>query len=139
MINKVILVGNVGGDPEVKTVGNSKVANFSLATTESWKDKRTNDWVNKTEWHKITIWGDGLVNYVERNVTKGDRLYIEGALQTTSYTSNDGVKRYTTEVVLKAFGGTLKLLSVKEKVASQQQESYSGGNFSRDLDDEIPF
>lgn len=141
MINKVMLIGNVGGDPEIKTVGDSKVANFSLATTESWKDKRSGDWVNKTEWHRIVVWGDGLVNYIQKNVTKGDRLYIEGSLQTNSWKDKDGIQRYTTEVALKPFNGTLKLLSAaSNKDKSDQGQSDYGDRFStRSLDDEIPF
>lgn len=130
----------MGNDPEIKDVGNSKVANFSLATTESWKDKRSGDWINKTEWHKITIWNEGLVNYVQRNVTKGDRLYIEGSLQTNEWKDRDGNKRYTTEVVLKAFNGTLKMLSNRERSDNSRATDYGRGyGSSQDLEDEVPF
>jgi len=85
-INKVILIGNVGKDPEIRTFGNGgKVANFSIATSESWKDKRTGERKEKTDWHNISVFNDGLVGVIERYVKKGDKLYIEGKLQTRKW------------------------------------------------------
>jgi len=96
MVNKVILIGNVGKDPEVRQAGNSKVANFSLATSENYKDKQGNK-QTKTEWHNITIWGN-LASVVERFVKKGDKIFLEGKVVTRSYEKN-GEKRYATDIV----------------------------------------
>jgi single-strand DNA-binding protein len=97
MINKAILIGNVGKDPEIRTVGDNKVANFSLATSETYKDKSGNKQTN-TDWHSITIWGK-LADVVERYVKKGDRLYLEGKISYRSYDDKEGVKRYVTDIV----------------------------------------
>lgn len=98
MVNKVILVGNVGSDPEVKSVGESKVANFSFATSETYKDKN-GDKKTITEWHRIVIWR-GLAEIVERYVKKGDKLYLEGKIQTRSWDDKDGTKKFSTEIVV---------------------------------------
>lgn len=110
-VNKVILVGNVGNDPEIRTFGNGgKVANLSIATSESWRDKSSGEKKEKTEWHRVAIFNDGLVGIVERFVKKGTKVYIEGKLQTRKWQDRDGNDKYTTEVVLQGFGGTLTLL-----------------------------
>jgi len=133
MLNKVFLIGNVGKEPEIKTFkSGDKVANFSLATTESWKDKKTNEWVKKTEWHNIVVFGEGLVNLIERSVKKGSKIYIEGKLATRKWAGSDGKNIYATEVILKGFGGTIKLLDPKttnEPKATPQSA----------IDDDIPF
>ena len=98
MVNKVILLGNVGSDPEVKSVGESKVANFSFATSETYKDKN-GDKKTITEWHRIVIWR-GLAEIVERYVKKGDKLYLEGKIQTRSWDDKDGTKKFSTEIVV---------------------------------------
>lgn len=97
MINRVTLIGNVGKDPEIKRVGDNNVANFSLATSETYKDKSGNKQTN-TEWHNITIWGK-LADVVEKYVKKGDRLYLEGKISYRSYDDKEGVKRYVTDIV----------------------------------------
>ena len=107
-VNKVILVGNVGNDPEIRTFGNGgKVANFSLATSENWRDKQSGERKEKTEWHRVAVFNDGLVGVIERYVKKGSKLYVEGKLQTRKWTDNSGQEKYTTEIVLQGYGGTL--------------------------------
>ncbi len=163
-VNKVILVGNVGNDPEIRSFNNGgKVANFSLATSESWRDKQSGEKREKTEWHRVAIFQDGLVGVVERYVKKGSKLYIEGKLQTRKWTDRDGNDKYTTEVVLQGFGGNLTLLDSagggasrssgggynQDSVAYGNQGQQGGGQRSAstmdgpkenfDLDDEIPF
>lgn len=110
MINKVILVGNVGADPEVRSAGEARVANFNLATSESYKDKTTGEKKTNTEWHRITAWR-GLAEISEKYVKKGTMLYIEGKLRTRSYEDESGVKKYTTEIV----ADTLRLLGGGQK------------------------
>jgi len=110
-VNKVILVGNVGNDPEIRTFGNGgKVANFSIATSENWRDKQSGERKEKTEWHRVAVFNDGLVGVIERYVKKGSKLYIEGKLQTRKWTDNSGQDKYTTEVVLQGYGGNLTML-----------------------------
>jgi single-strand DNA-binding protein len=141
-VNKVILVGNVGSDPEIKTFNNGgKVANFSLATTEKWRDKKTQEYVSKTEWTKISVFSEGLVSVIERYVKKGVKLYIEGRLQTRKWTDNSGNDKYITEVVLKGYGGTLVLLDGSNANADKPRLDVSGYNRNvvPGLDDEIPF
>jgi single-strand DNA-binding protein len=141
-VNKVILVGNVGSDPEIKTFNNGgKVANFSLATTEKWRDKKTQEYVSKTEWTKISVFSEGLVSVIERYVKKGVKLYIEGRLQTRKWTDSSGNDKYITEVVLKGYGGTLVLLDNSNANADKPRLDVSGYNRNvvPGLDDEIPF
>lgn len=110
-VNKVILVGNLGNDPEIRTFGNGgKVANFSLATSENWRDKQSGEKREKTEWHRVAVFGEGLVGVVERYVKKGSKLYIEGKLQTRKWQDRDGNDKYTTEIVLQGPGTTLTML-----------------------------
>jgi single-strand DNA-binding protein len=155
-VNKVILIGNVGQDPEVRQFQNGgQVASFTLATSETWKDKATGERKEKTEWHRISILSEGLVRVVQNYVKKGSKLYIEGQLETRKWQDKDGQDRYTTEVVLRGFGGTLTMLdSAGDRAGGGAR---SGGNdygsqqggarkmsgpaesFSQDLDDEIPF
>jgi len=110
-VNKVILIGNLGRDPEVRTFGNGgKVCNLRIATSETWKDKNTGERREKTEWHSVAIFNDGLVRIAEQYLKKGSKVYIEGALQTRKYQAQDGTDRYSTEIVLQGFGGTLTML-----------------------------
>jgi len=111
-VNKVILVGNLGKDPEVRTMGNSggKVANLRIATSESWKDKTSGERKEKTEWHSVSIFQEGLVGVAERFLKKGSKVYIEGQLQTRKYTGTDGVEKYSTEIVLQGYNGVLTML-----------------------------
>jgi single-strand DNA-binding protein len=111
-INKVILVGNVGQEPEIRnTQDGREIASFSIATTESWKDKNSGEKKEKTEWHRIVIFSPNLVSVVKLYVKKGSKLYIEGAIQTRKWKDNAGVEKYTTEVVLQQYNSTLQILS----------------------------
>lgn len=140
-INKVILIGNVGKDPEVRTMTNgNEVATFSLATTDAWKDKTTHERKEKTEWHRIVVYSPGLANIVKLYVKKGTKLYIEGALQTRKWVGNDGIEKYATEVVLQGFNATLQLLDSRS--SSQGSSSYQDNNsFSNNsmMDTDQPF
>ena len=156
-VNKVILVGNVGRDPEIRsTQDGTRVANLSLATSENWRDKNTGERKERTEWHRVVIFNERLVDVVDKYVKKGAKLYIEGALQTRKWTDNTGTEKYSTEVVLQRFRGELTMLdsrggggggiggSSPDDMGSSGQGS-SGGMGGRpsggasDLDDEIPF
>ena len=163
-VNKVILIGNVGKDPEIRTFGNGgKVANFSIATSESWKDRNSGERKEKTDWHNIAVFNDGLVGVIERYVKKGSKLYIEGKLQTRKWQDRDGNDKYTTEVVLQGYGGTLTMLDSRDSQGGGRsggggynQDSGGYGNMNQgggsrsasamegpkenfDLDDDIPF
>lgn len=110
-INKVILVGNLGKDPEIRTTQNgSKVCNFSVATSERWKDKNTGEMNEKTEWSNVVIWNEHLVSVAERFLHKGSKVYVEGSLATRKWTDQQGQDRYMTEVVLNRFRGELQML-----------------------------
>lgn len=132
-INKVILIGNVGKDPEVRTMTNGNdVATFSLATTDAWKDKTTREKREKTEWHRIVVYSPGLANIVKLYVKKGTKLYIEGALQTRKWTSNDGSEKYATEVVLQGFNAVLQILDGRK--SSNNNANYDENNIDEELD-----
>ena len=160
-INKVILVGNVGNDPEVKTFqSGDRVVNFSIATSESWKDKETGEQKSVTEWHKIAIFNTGLIDITDRFVKKGMKVYIEGQLQTRKWTDQQGQEKYTTEVVLQRYRGELTMLGGRadSMAPTDYSDKNSGSDFNAglqnessnndvsgtisgidDLDDEIPF
>ena len=126
-VNKVILIGNLGRDPEVRTFGNGgKVCNLRIATSENWKDKNTGERREKTEWHSVAIFNDGLVRIAEQYLKKGSKVYIEGALQTRKYQAQDGTDRYSTEVVLQGFGGTLTMLDGRGEGGGQGGGGYDG-------------
>ena len=130
-VNKVILIGNLGRDPEVRTFGNGgKVCNLRIATSENWKDKNTGERREKTEWHSVAIFNDGLVRIAEQYLKKGSKVYIEGALQTRKYQAQDGTDRYSTEVVLQGFGGTLTMLDGRDggSQGGGDQGGYGGGD-----------
>jgi single-strand DNA-binding protein len=110
-VNKVILVGNVGKDPEIRRTQDGRaIANLSLATSETWRDKATGERKEKTEWHRVVVFNDNLCKVVEQYVRKGSKLYIEGQLQTRKWTDQSGAEKYSTEVVLQGFNGTLTML-----------------------------
>ena len=149
-INKVILVGNVGQDPEIRTTQDGReIANFSIATSESWKDKNTGEKKDKTEWHRCVVFSQGLVNIIKNYVKKGTKIYLEGSLQTRKWTDNAGVEKFTTEIVLQNFNSTLQILDSRN--SSGGDSSYSSGGSSsqkssrgndvsvEEHDDEIPF
>jgi single-strand DNA-binding protein len=121
-INKVILVGNVGQEPEIRnTQDGREIASFSIATTESWKDKNSGEKKEKTEWHRIVIFSPNLVSVVKLYVKKGSKLYIEGAIQSRKWKDNAGVEKYTTEVVLQQYNSTLQILSNNQNQAEEQE------------------
>ena len=148
-LNKVLLIGRLGADPEIKQMVNGKnVARFSLATSNTWKDKNTGEKKEKTEWHRIVIFNEGLVKVVQQYVKKGAQVYIEGQLSTRKWKDEKaGVEKYSTEVVLQGFNSSFKILSNKgnqiENLQGDTREKSSLPNNdnipSNDLDDEIPF
>ncbi len=156
-LNKVTLVGNIGRDPEVRSFQNgSKVCNLSLATSERWKDKETNEPKEKTEWHRIVVFNDKLVEIIEKYVHKGSKVYIEGQLETRKWTDASGTEKYSTEVVLRPYRGEIIFLDSKsevddsssnviedDNVSSSKIENESSNNsveeLASDLDDDIPF
>jgi single-strand DNA-binding protein len=146
-VNKVILVGSVGKDPEVRTTQDgTKIVNLSLATSETWKD-RSGERVEKTEWHRVVIFNDRVADATERYVKKGAKIYVEGALQTRKWTDQSGQEKYSTEVVIGKFNGTMTMLDRPNGgggSSGSQQRSGGGGTRqsapqSDDLNDEIPF
>lgn len=143
-VNKVILIGNVGKDPEVRSFQNGgRVASFSVATSENWKDKATGEKKDRTEWHRISVMNDKLVEIVERYVKKGSKLYLEGQLETRKWTDRDGIEKYTTEVVIRPFRGEITLLdsaasrSNVEPAANHEEAKIAPS--TSDLEDCIPF
>ena len=114
-INKVILVGNVGGQPEIRLTQNGdEIANFSFATNDRWKDKKTGELRKKTEWQKIVVFSTGLIKIIKNYIIKGSKLYIEGSLQTREYVDKDSNNRYVTEVILKQYNSVLVMLDTKK-------------------------
>ena len=145
-VNKVILIGNVGRDPEIRSMPNGdRIANLSLATSETWRDKSSGDRKEKTEWHRVVIFNDHVVKVVENYVKKGSTIYVEGALQTRKWTDQQGVEKYSTEVVIGKFKGELTLLGGKSDGerqgggGSEPQRQASGPRETYDLNDDIPF
>ena len=148
-LNKVLLIGRLGADPEIKQMVNGKsVARLSLATSNTWKDKNTGEKKEKTEWHRVVIFSEGLINVVQQYVKKGAQVYIEGQLTTRKWKDEkSGLDRYSTEVVLQGFNSSFKILSSKNNQTESLQESSSEKSTlpndesipSNDLDDEIPF
>lgn len=142
-LNKVVLIGNLGKDPEIRSTNDGKeIATFSLATTESWRDRTSGERKERTEWHRVVVFSDGLVNVIKNYVKKGSKLYIEGSLQTRKWTDNTGVEKYSTEVVLQNFNSSLIMLDNKSSDydnGSPKSSSESPNFDHSDLDDEIPF
>jgi single-strand DNA-binding protein len=136
-INKVILIGNLGKDPEIRNTNDGKeIASLSLATSESWKDNKTGEKKEKTEWHRIVVFSQGLVQVIKQYVKKGSKLYIEGQLQTRKWTDKNGVDRYSTEIVLQGFNSTLQILNSKSDNNSQSDNVETVEHYG---DDEVPF
>jgi len=143
-LNQVSLIGHVGADPEIRTTeGGRKVANLRLATNESWTDKRSGEKREQTEWHHIVVWSEGLIDVLEKYVSKGDRLYLSGKLQTRKWEDRDGNERYTTEIVLTGFDAKLGMLGSRQGgdagAASEGTPAAGNGQPAHNLDDEIPF
>lgn len=160
-VNKVILVGNLGKDPEIRRTQDGRpIANLSIATSESWRDKNTGERKEKTEWHRVVIFSEGLAKIAEQYLKKGSKVYVEGQLQTRKYTDKDGNEKYSTEVVLQGFNSALTMLDGRSggaggggsefesggdfgssgASAPRRQPAMAGGGGKRgDMDDEIPF
>jgi single-strand DNA-binding protein len=161
-VNKVILVGNLGKDPEIRRTQDGRpIANLNVATSESWRDKATGERKEKTEWHRVVIFNEGLCKVAEQYLKKGAKVYIEGQLQTRKWTDQSGVEKYTTEVVLQGFNSTLTMLDGRggggggfgadepggdfgpagPSAAAPRRAVGGGGGSSRnsDMDDDIPF
>ena len=160
-VNKVILVGNLGRDPEVRHTQDGKpIVNLNIATSETWRDRATGERKEKTEWHRVVIFNEGLAKVAEQYLKKGSTVYIEGQLQTRKWTDKDGVEKYSTEVVLQGFNSTLTMIGGRPG-GGDSPSSFGGGgggdefgqsspmdrprggakpqSFARDLDDEVPF
>lgn len=161
-VNKVILVGNLGKDPEIRRTQDGRpIANLSIATSETWRDKNSGERKEKTEWHRVVIFNEGLCKVAEQYLKKGAKVYIEGALQTRKWTDQSGVEKYSTEVVLQGFNSTLTMLDGRGGGAGGSFGDEPGGDFgssgpvssaprravaagtgggrSNDMDDDIPF
>jgi single-strand DNA-binding protein len=156
-VNKVILVGNLGADPEIRTLNSGdRVANLRIATSETWRDRQSGERKEKTEWHRVVIFNDNLVKVAESYLKKGSKVYIEGSLQTRKWTDQSGQEKFSTEVVLQKFRGELTMLDGRgggdddsagagyggggfQPAGRAQQPSGPRESFSADLDDEIPF
>lgn len=162
-VNKVILIGNLGKDPEIRTLNSGdKVCNLTIATSESWRDRQSGEKKEKTEWHRVVIFNDNITKVAEQYLKKGSSVYVEGALQTRKWTDAQGVEKYSTEIVLQKFRGELTMLGGRDGGGGGGDRDYgdsgysSGGgggfgggsrnqpsgpreDFSADLDDEIPF
>ncbi|MBR1120820.1 single-stranded DNA-binding protein [Bradyrhizobium lablabi] len=158
-VNKVILVGNLGKDPEIRRTQDGRpIANLSIATSETWRDKNTGERKEKTEWHRVVIFNEGLCKVVEQYLKKGSKVYIEGALQTRKWTDQSGVEKYSTEVVLQGFNSTLTMLEGRgggggggfgddaggdfgssSPAPRRVAAAGAGGGRNADMDDDIPF
>ncbi len=153
-VNKVILLGNLGRDPDIRSMqSGSKMASFSIATSKRWKDRSTQEQKEKTSWHNIVVFGDGLVDIVEKYVKKGSKIYIEGELQTRKWQDKEGNDRYTTEIILQGYNCNLTLLDSRnnaqmsndggeqiDQTKSIEDNSFESQNTdSEDLDEDIPF
>jgi single-strand DNA-binding protein len=160
-INKVILVGNLGKDPEVRAMQNgSEICNLTIATSENWKDKSTGERKEKTEWHRVVIFNEGLVRVAKEYLKKGSKVYVEGQLQTRKWTNKEGQEQYSTEVVLQNYNGNLTMLdSPRDRSGAGDSYGQASGGFNQggnagyggnsspqrarvaeaELDDEIPF
>lgn len=142
-VNKVILVGNLGKDPEVRNAQDgSKIVSFSVATSESWKDKQSGERKDRTEWHRVVLFNDKLGEIAEKYLRKGSKVYIEGSLQTRKWTDSNNVERYSTEVVLSRFRGELMLLDSRtggDHHSLEGDSITSLPNHFDELNDDIPF
>jgi single-strand DNA-binding protein len=148
-VNKVILIGNLGADPEVRSFPNGgKVCNLSVATSETWRDKQSGERREKTEWHRVAIYSEPLVNVAERYLKKGSKVYLEGQLETRKWQDQSGQDRYTTEIALRPYRSELTMLDGRGEGGGDYDRPSAGGSVQRggggggrgqDLDDEIPF
>lgn len=126
-LNKVILIGNVGNEPDIRTSADGKkIVNLSIATSDRWKDKN-GERQEKTEWHRVVVFNQGLAHFIESYVKKGSTLYIEGSLQTRKWTDNNGIEKYSTEVVIKPYGGQVLLIDKRQK----EESGFSGSEYQK--------
>ncbi len=155
-VNKVILIGNLGADPEIKRTQDGRpIANLRVATSETWRDKNTGERKEKTEWHRVVIFSEGLCRIAEQYLKKGSKVYIEGQLQTRKWTDQNGVEKYSTEVVLQGFNSALTMLDGRGggigsndssgdfgsggPSGGGQRRAVAAGGRNSDMDDDIPF
>ncbi len=147
-VNKVILIGNLGADPDVRNTKDGRpIVNLSIATSESWRDKSSGERREKTEWHRVVIFSEGLCRIAEQYLKKGSKVYVEGNLQTRKWQDENGNDKYSTEVVLQNFGGTLTMLDTRGGGSDNFQPAMSGGGqdyvaapaSGGGMDDDIPF
>src|SRR5450432_1208343 len=153
-VNKVILVGNLGADPEIRSLtSGDRVANLRIATSETWRDRSSGERKEKTEWHRVVVFNENIVKVCEQYLRKGAKVYIEGAIQTRKWADQSGVEKFSTEIVLQKFRGELTMLDGRGDNAGEGEGGYNNGfssgpkaqssapreEFSADLDDEIPF
>ena len=144
-LNKVMLIGRLGQDPEVRNTQDVRsLCTFSIATSESWNDKNTGEKKEKTEWHRIVVFNEGLVNIIQQYVKKGSNVFLEGQLQTRKWEDKDGIEKYTTEVVLQGFNSTFKMLDSRNSGSidsnfSQDNSISASSDFDSEIDDDIPF
>lgn len=149
-VNKAIVLGHLGQDPEIRaTTDGRKIATLNVATSESWKDKATGEKRERTSWHRVVIFAEGLAKVAEQYLKKGSKVYVEGALQTRKWTDQQGIERYSTEVVLQGFGSSLQMLDRADRAPPPDETTNYGakpssgpapaGGKRTDLDDEIPF
>ena len=152
-VNKVILVGNLGSDPDVLRGNSQKIAHLSIATSENWRDKNTGERKSRTEWHRVVIFNENIIEVAEQYLKKGSKVYIEGQLQTRKWQDQNGIDRYTTEVVLQNFRGQLQMLDSRpddggSNAATNNQNSAIGSQYAAQkgrtsyqapLDDDVPF
>src|SRR5271168_1686198 len=125
-VNKVILIGNLGADPEIKRTQDGRpIANLRIATSDTWRDKATGERKEKTEWHRVVIFSEGLCKIAEQYLKKGAKVYIEGQLQTRKWTDQSGVEKYSTEVVLQGFGSQLTMLDSRSREGSNDNATYN--------------
>lgn len=139
MINKATILGHLGRDPEIRSFSNgNRVANLSVATSERWKDRTTGERKEKTEWHRVAVFNETLVEFLEKHARKGQRIYLEGAIETRKWTDQSGQERYSTEIVLRNFSSVLKMLDWADKDGGDAAADSPAP--SRDkLNDDIPF
>jgi single-strand DNA-binding protein len=135
-INKVILIGNVGKDPEIRSMNNgNEVALFSLATSEYWRDKATGEKKDKTEWHRIVVYSQGLVNIIKNYVKRGTKLYVSGSIQTRRWTDAQGAEKYATEIILQGYTAELQILEPRASSGSNSTQSNFDDNYYSNVAD----
>ena len=137
-LNKVLLIGRLGNDPEIKQMTNGKnVARLSVATSETWKDKNSGERKEKTEWHRVVIFNEGLVGVVQQYLKKGSQVYIEGQIQTTKYTDNNGQEKYSTQVILQGYNSTLTMLGASNTSSKVDDSSMNQDSISLPSDNNV--